>query len=178
MGDSVSGVGNPNDFVACLMKGCITIGAYPELPRQWKEFVSVDYVSAALLAIATDIRNLGQAYHLVPEREQSIDIDEFFRLLEECHGYPLESLPYNEWLSRLTADPHLDENALLPLLPMLAERVYQQRSRWEVNENMPIYDIQNTNSALANAANPVHFTPMGKELLSKYLAYYLPKSGQ
>ncbi|WP_340615530.1 hypothetical protein [Xenorhabdus entomophaga] len=40
---------------------------------------------------------------------------------------------------------------------------------------MPIYDTTNTNSALANASTPLHFTPMGRELLSKYLAYYLPK---
>ncbi|MDX7990684.1 non-ribosomal peptide synthetase [Xenorhabdus littoralis] len=177
MGDSVSGVGNLNDFVARLIIGCIAIGACPELPRQWKEFVSVDYVSSALLAIATDIRNLGQAYHLVPpdRKTQSVDINGFFRLLEECCGHPLQSLPYSEWLSRLIADPHLDHNALLSLLPMLSERVYQQLTRWEVNENMPVFDTRNTVLALANATNPVHFTPMGKELLSKYLNYYLPK---
>ncbi|MDC9613843.1 amino acid adenylation domain-containing protein [Xenorhabdus khoisanae] len=176
MGDSVHGVGNPNDFVARLIKGCIDIGVCPQLPRQRKEFVPVDYVSAAILTIATDIRNLGQVYHLVPPQiEQSVDIDGFFRLLEECYGHPLQSLPYNEWLSRLTADPHLNDNALLPLLPMLSERVYHQWTRWEANDNMPIYDTTNTNSALANASIPLHFTPMGKELLSKYLAYYLPK---
>ncbi|CDL81347.1 non-ribosomal peptide synthetase [Xenorhabdus szentirmaii] len=176
MGDSVTGIGNQNDFVARLIVGCIAIGACPELPCQWKEFVSVDYVSSALLAIASDIKNLGQSYHLVPpDREtQSPDVNEFFRLLEECCGHPLQSLPYSEWLSRLLADPHLDNNALLSLLPMLSERVYKQLTRWEVNENMPIFDTTNTVSALSNATYPVHFTPMGKELLSKYLNYYLP----
>ncbi|AYA40776.1 amino acid adenylation domain-containing protein [Xenorhabdus nematophila] len=179
MGDSVSGVGNPNDFVARLIIGCVAVGVCPELPRQWKEFVSVDYVSSALLTIAADMRNLGQAYHLVPpDREtQSVDINEFFRLLDECSRHSLMSLPYSEWLSRLTTDPHLDNNALLPLLPMLSERVYQKLTRWEVNENMPIFDTKNTASALANTTNPVHFTPMGKELLSKYLNYYLPERG-
>ncbi|MCC8379638.1 amino acid adenylation domain-containing protein [Xenorhabdus sp. PB30.3] len=175
MGDSVRGVGNPNDFVARLIMGCIAIGACPKLPLQWKEFVPVDYVSAALLTIAADTKNLGQVYHLVPpEREQSVSVDKFFHLLEECHGSPLQSLPYNEWVSKLTSDPHLHDNALLPLLPMLSERVYQQLTRWEVSENMPIYDSRNTSLALANAGHSVHFTPMGKELLSKYLTYYLP----
>ncbi|PHM31198.1 non-ribosomal peptide synthetase [Xenorhabdus innexi] len=175
MGDSVRGVGNPNDFVARLIMGCIAIGACPKLPLQWKEFVPVDYVSAALLNIAADKQNLGQIYHLVPpEREQSVGVDHFFQLLEECHGSPLQSLPYSEWLTKLTSDPHLHNNALLPLLPMLSERVYKQLTRWEVSENMPIYDSRNTSLALANAGHPVHFTPMGKELLSKYLAYYLP----
>ncbi|PHM36288.1 linear gramicidin synthase subunit C [Xenorhabdus mauleonii] len=177
MGDSVSGVGNPNDFVARLIMGCIDLGACPILPRQWKEFVPVNYVSAAILAIGSDLQNLGQAYHLVPPREESVDIDSFFRLLEECSGTPLQALSYGEWLTKLANDPHLDDNELLSLLPMLSEHVYQQLTRWEVNENMPIFDIKNTTSALANAANPVHLAPMGKELLSKYLHYYLPEKG-
>jgi len=93
MGDSVSGLGNPKDFVSRLIRGCIAIRAYPILPRQRKEFVPVDYVSTALLTIAKDNNNLGQAYHLVPPNHtQSINLDQFFALLCES-GYPLQKCP-------------------------------------------------------------------------------------
>jgi thioester reductase-like protein len=54
MGDSRTGIGNQNDFVARLVKGCIALGGCPALPRQGRQFVPVDYVSAALLRIASD----------------------------------------------------------------------------------------------------------------------------
>lgn len=171
MGNSVNGVGNPKDFVSRLIRGCIAIGAYPTLPRQRKEFIPVDYVSRALLIIARDNRNLGQAYHLVPpDHRQSIDLDQFFLLLSEC-GYPLQKLSYDEWIKRLEADPRLMENPLMPLLPMLAETVYQKQTRWQVYENMPEYDTSNTMTALLAANSPLKFTPMNKTQLRLHLNF-------
>jgi amino acid adenylation domain-containing protein/thioester reductase-like protein len=172
VGDSINGAGNPKDFVARLIRGCITIGAYPALPKQRKEFIPVDYVSAALMIIARDERNLGQAYHLVPpDHNQSIDLEHFFELLPQA-GYPLQKLPYAQWIARLEADPNLDQNPLMPLLPMLAEAVYQHKTRWEVYENMPAYDASNTLAALAAAGQPLVFTPMDIHLLTRHLKYW------
>ncbi|MFC6340281.1 thioester reductase domain-containing protein [Pseudomonas karstica] len=176
MGDSINGTGNPKDFVSRLIIGCIAIGAYPRLPRQRKEFISVDYVSSALLTIAKDNKNLGQAYHLVPpDHTQSIDLDKFFELL--CgSGYSLQKLPYLEWVKRLDADPDLQDNPLMPLLPMLSERVYQNLTRWEVYENMPAYDASNVKSALAAANSDLRPAPMDSNQLSLHLNF-LKKNG-
>ncbi len=172
MGDSVSGMGNPKDFVSRLIRGCIAIGAYPVLPRQRKEFIPVDYVSAALLTIAKDNNNLGQAYHLVPpDHTQSIDLDQFFELLCES-GYPLQKRPYTEWVTLLGNDAALYDNPLMPLLPMLSETVYQKQTRWEVYENMPAYDAGNTQAALAAAHSQLKFTPMDKNQLLLHLAFW------
>lgn len=172
MGDSINGMGNPKDFVSRLIRGCIAIGAYPILPRQRKEFIPVDYVSTALLTIAKDNNNLGQAYHLVPpDYAQSIDLDQFFELICQS-GYPLQRLPYSEWITRLDADPKLFDNPLMPLLPMLSETVYQKQTRWEVYENMPAYDASNTQAALAAANSQLKFTPMDKNQLLLHLDFW------
>lgn len=175
MGDSINGAGNPKDFVSRLICGCIATGAYPLLPRQRKEFVPVDYVSAALLTIAKDDRNLGQIYHLVPPQSaQSLDLNQFFELLGEC-GYPLQPLPYAEWVTTLGNDPHLYDNPLMPLLPMLSEPVYQNQTRWEVYENMPAYDASNTQAALSAAKSLLQFTVMDKKQLSQHLTFWQKK---
>ncbi|CAI2415503.1 Linear gramicidin synthase subunit D [Serratia fonticola] len=172
IGDSVNGRGNPKDFVSRLIRGCIAIGAHPILPHQRKEFIPVDYVSAALLTIAKDNNNLGQAYHLVPPNHaQSIDLDQFFDLICKS-GYRLQKLPYSEWITRLDADPELYDNPLMPLLPMLSETVYQKQTRWEVYENMPAYDASNTQAALAAANCHLKFTPMDKHLLLLHLDFW------
>lgn len=164
--------GNPKDFVSRLLRGCIAIGAYPYLPRQRKEFIPVDYVSAALLTIARDNNNLGKAYHLVPpDPEQSIDLNRFFGLLSES-GYPLKKLPYREWITKLSHDPDLYNNPLMPLLPMLSETVYQTQTRWEVYENMPVYDAENVRKALTIANSQLKFTQLDKNLLSLYLNFW------
>lgn len=172
MGDSINGVGNPKDFVSRLIRGCIKIGAYPALPRQRKEFVPVDYVSSALLTIALDNRNLGQAYHLVPpDHTKSVELDSFFELLSSV-GYSLQKLPYSDWVNRLDSDPELADNPLMPLLPMLSEKVYKNLTRWEVYENMPIYDASHTQAALAATNSHLKPRPMDSELLSLYLSYW------
>ncbi|MDG0803092.1 non-ribosomal peptide synthetase [Pectobacterium polaris] len=172
MGDSINGQGNPKDFVSRLIRGCIAIGAYPILPHQRKEFVPVDYVSMALLTIAKNTNNLGQAYHLVPpDHTQSITLDQFFDLLCES-GYSLKKLSYTKWIAELGNDPNLYNNPLMPLLPMLSEVVYQNQTRWEVYENMPAYDASNTQTALTSANSQLKFTPMDKHQLLLHLNFW------
>jgi len=169
-GDSESGAGNPSDFIARLIKGCIKLGASPLLFNQRDEFVPVDYVSAALLHISRNHANLAKAYHLVPpDPEQSVDFNAFFELLNQC-GYPLQPLSYTEWLARLEADQSA-ENPLTPLLPMLSEAVYRQKTRWELYENMPVYDARNMKLATEEMSFPP-FIPMNHPLLMRYLNYW------
>ncbi|SFB95633.1 thioester reductase domain-containing protein [Cupriavidus sp. OV038] len=172
LGDSASGAGNRNDFVARLVRGCIAIGAYPHLPHQRKEIVPVDYVSAALLRIAADGSNLGRAYHLVPPREaDQPDLLAFFGMLRAC-GYPLQSLPYADWLQRLADSADLAGNPLRPLLPLLTEPVYGRLTRWEVYEGMPRYDATHTARALA-VAGGLAFPRLDRALMARYLDVWM-----
>jgi amino acid adenylation domain-containing protein/thioester reductase-like protein len=173
MGDSRTGAGNPNDFVARLVKGCIALGCRPMLGRQSKQFVPVDYVSEALLRIASDNDNLSRAYHLVPpqsEGDPTLELGGFFELLGQC-GFPLEAVPYPQWVRRLADSDELKQNPLMPLVPMLMEPVYGELTRWEVYEGMPIYDSFNTKRALA-AYGGNNFPHVDSVLLRRYLDYW------
>lgn len=170
MTDSVTGVGNPEDFMWRMIKGCINTGAYPLLPGDRKELIPVDYASAALMSIASDNSRLGQIYHLIPPSdEHSISLNAFFGLFEQC-GYTMVPLPYKQWLQRLYDDPDLDTNPLMPLLPMLSEVVYEELTVWEVFRNIPRYDARQTQVVLAAAGGP-EYTPTDAALLSRYLNY-------
>ncbi|WP_408891735.1 amino acid adenylation domain-containing protein [Myxococcus faecalis] len=168
MGHTRTGVGNPDDFVARFVRGCIQIGSGPILPRQRKEMVPVDFVSGALLGIASREGAIGKAYHLVPlSPRDSIDMDSLYDLLDDC-GQPLSRVPYEEWVDRLMKDPRAADNPLCALVPMLYEQVYGGGStRWEVYEGMPVYDARNTREALAGLG--LGFHRLDQPLMSLYL---------
>ncbi|AKF86026.1 hypothetical protein MFUL124B02_20095 [Myxococcus fulvus 124B02] len=168
MGHGETGVGNPDDFVARFVRGCIQIGSCPILPRQRKEMVPVDFVSGALLGIASREGAIGKAYHLVPPSPRdSIDMDSLYDLLADC-GQPLRRIPYADWVDRLMKDPRAAQNPLCALMPMLYEQVYGGGStRWEVYEGMPVYDARNTREALSGLG--LGFRRLDRALLSLYL---------
>lgn len=170
MTDSGSGVGNPEDFMWRMIKGCIITGASPLLPGDRKELIPVDYASAALIRIASDNSHLGRIYHLIPPSDQhSISLNAFFELFEDC-GYALTPMPYKQWLQKLYDDPNLDTNPLMPLLPMLSEVVYEDLTLWEVFRNIPRYDAGQTQAVLA-ASGGLDYTPTNTALLTRYLDY-------
>lgn len=169
MGDSKRGIGNEKDFVARFLKGCIEIGAFPKLEHQKKEFISVDYVSECLLKLAKKM-TYPQSYNLVPlDPNRSINLIKLHKYLLE-YGYALKLVNYNEWVNILKESGNLYTNPLLPLLPMLKEPVYNSMTRWEVYENMPIYDTANVKKALGkDLTSPT----LDEKTLHKYLNYWL-----
>ncbi|KAM4055762.1 AMP-binding enzyme [Hirsutella rhossiliensis] len=168
-GHSQTGACNPDDFFCRLIQACCEMGCYPKLPRQRKEFVPVDYVNAAILHIAMSPESLGRAYHIVPPtRAVSIDMDDSMNLIGEAGGLPIHGVSYTEWIEHLAAFP---PQRLLPLQPMLAEQVQDGRTRWELYENMPVYDTTNTTRALESYPGGLEFPVLGASLMKKYLEF-------
>lgn len=168
-GHSQTGACNPDDFFSRLIHACREMGCYPKLPNQRKEFVPVDYVNSAILHIAASQSSLGQAYHIVPpSRKVSIDMDATMDLISESSDSPVRGVPYAEWIDLLAANP---PERLQPLQPMLAEKVQGSLTRWELYENMPIYETMNTVNALADYPGGLEFPVLGKALMKKYLDY-------
>ena len=102
VGDAQTGASNPDDFVAALVKGCIELGAAPDL--DWTiDAVPVDYVARAVVHLSggTDADAGVNRYHLANPRT---------RHWRECvlwinlYGYPCPLVPYEEWLLRLDRD--------------------------------------------------------------------------
>lgn len=168
MGASSTGHGNNSDFMARLFQGCIQIGCRPFLPHQAKSLVPVDYCTSALLHISSDSSNHGRTFHLTPQLpSDDIDLEELWAWLAQ-YGYALQSVPYKDWLERLTQDSGLLSNPLLPLLPVLQEPVQKELTRWELWNDMAFFDTTNTREALLGCAKPVSsrfsFEDLGRHL--------------
>ncbi|KAJ5746498.1 NRPS-like enzyme [Penicillium odoratum] len=172
-GHSQTGVCNPDDFFSRLILACEQMGCYPRLPNQRKEFVPVDYVNGIILQVAKlssspskGSQLLGHAYHIVPPSpDVSIDMDDTMELVGQASDTgPIINVGYQDWIEKLAAAPPLP---LQPLQPMLAEIVHKGMTRWELYENMPIYDQTNVEQALATTA--VQFPALDATLMGKYM---------
>ncbi|KAI9764943.1 MAG: putative NRPS-like protein biosynthetic cluster [Geoglossum simile] len=173
-GHSQTGACNPKDFFSRLMRACYDVGCYPRLLNQRKEFVPVDYVNAAILHIASSSVSLGRAYHIVPPtRAASIDMGDTMELVATSLDTCLVAVSYAEWIRRLE---DVSPQSLLPLQPMLMEKVHDGRTRWELHENMPVYETTNTFKALATYPRPMEFPVLGLSLMRKYVAFLRTKN--
>lgn len=170
-GHSKTGACNPDDFFSRLIHSCAEMGCYPLLSNQRKEFVPVDYVNATILHIASSpVSSLGHAYHIVPpSRSASIDMNDSMELLGSFTGQSkMSGIPYGDWIDELSQKAPA---RLQPLQPMLAEKAHDGRTRWELYENMPIYDTSNTMAALKSYPGGLAFPALDKELMGRYLRY-------
>jgi amino acid adenylation domain-containing protein/thioester reductase-like protein len=172
MGHTKTGVANTSDYVCRTLKGCIEIGCYPNLVNQKMEFVSVDYVSKALVHLSRRKESLGKAFHITPPPSHNVNLVEFFDLVNSF-GYSLKKLPYPEWKEKLIQQTkHSQTNPLFPLLPMFTEKVYRDSfTIQELYQHTPDFDCQNTFAGLAGT--DIIFTPMSKQLLKTYLSYLI-----
>lgn len=169
-GHSKTGACNPDDFFSRLIHSCAEMGCYPLLPNQRKEFVPVDYVNATILHIASSTSSsLGHAYHIVPpSRNSSIDMNETMDLVGSASGSTIKGVPYQEWIDILAEK---SPARLQPLQPMLAEKAHQGLTRWELYENMPVYDTTNTDRMLDTLEGGLEFPVLDRGLMDKYVSY-------
>lgn len=173
VGDSRTGVGNPDGLLGRVVRASVRIGVYPDLPRQRMEFVPIDYVSRAIVHIAGRANHQGLALHLVPpDPRLSLDLHDFFALIATC-GFRLSRVTYPQWVECMLEDARRGDTPLTPLLPLLYERVYKDElTRWELHEGSPVYDAVNTVWALSGS--DIDFHPLDRSLLLKYLRHWLP----
>ncbi|KAL2759366.1 hypothetical protein ACRALDRAFT_1060572 [Sodiomyces alcalophilus JCM 7366] len=158
---SKTGMGNPDDFVARTVVDCMKIGTFPDLPRQRKELLPVDYAASAVLTIAKSNDNLGRIYHVTPDDHVNIDSNSFYELMGELSGRPLRKVSYWQWLDDLKkANKEGMDLRLKPLFPMLEEPVLKEFSRWEIADGMAHLLVDNTKDALKRQG------PEGERLLN------------
>ncbi|KAE8350014.1 hypothetical protein BDV28DRAFT_49555 [Aspergillus coremiiformis] len=177
-GHSHTGACNPDDFLSRLIIACEEMGYYPLLPNQRKEFVPVDYVNTAILHIASHSSTaLGRVYHIVPpSRDLSLDMNDSMALVgssPEEGDSPVKGISYQQWIQELEKQ---SPERLQPLQPMLTEKLYQGLTRWELYENMPMYDTSNTKAALDSYPGGLKFPMINAPLMQKYISYLRGRS--
>ncbi|HEX2126725.1 MAG TPA: amino acid adenylation domain-containing protein [Thermoleophilaceae bacterium] len=157
LGDSRTGAFNPRSFADLMLAGCLELGAAPRLDARFN-FAPVDYVASAFVALSLR-GEAGSTFHVV--HPESTSLARVAELVSEC-GYPLELLPFAEWLDRLLSWPRFEESRLFPFRWMLANIEDPEASTPEYR----------CDAALRTLGDDMRWPPIDAELVRKYLTAY------
>jgi L-tyrosine reductase len=148
LGHTKTGAVNPYDFFGRVVASCVKMGSYPLLAGQREEFVPVDFVASALLHIASGGNNYGHAYNLVHLDPTTLfDLPTLFEMINNMGlKKAMRGIAYSEWLNNISK---ASDDPLRPLAPMLEEKVMGNRTRWEMQQGMPVFGTENSRRALA-----------------------------
>jgi thioester reductase-like protein len=167
-GSSQTGVSNLKDFESSFLRGCVQMGAFPDLRHESQLFVPVDYVSQAIVQLSQHPDSIGKAFHLV--NPQPISMVEFFEQLA-AYGYPLQKLPYPQWRNLLIQqEQRQPTNALNAFLPLYKEEIDQESALSSDRiTSSPEFDCQNVLHGLVKTSLSC---PSIGQLLEVYLDYF------
>lgn len=169
-GHSQTGSWYTDDFVCRMIKGCLEMGAFPDLDYQF-EMAPVDYISQGIVYLSHRSQSLGQTFHLM--NPQPVHLHQFIEWLQAA-GYPVQKIPYKQWLEQLRGPTVSSSHSLKPLQPFFTKRwadtgltlpeLYQQSFK-------PRFSCQDTLAALSNSliACPL----FDAALLKTYLSYFV-----
>jgi thioester reductase-like protein len=171
VGDSQTGASNLDDLVAILLKGCIEMKAAPDLDWVF-DATPVDHVSRAIVRLSRTTEcgvRTSHLHHPVPRHWRECV------LWMNLFGYPVQLLPYAEWLARLTVDAESPHHALHRLRGFFLRRsgggvtvpeLYQQSARSAVAGDL---------TQKATAAVGLTYPRLDAELFDRYFAGYLER---
>ena len=144
LSDSRTGATNPEDYVTKVIVGCVDLGAAPR--RDYPLSVgSVDHFTRLVTALSLQPETVGTTFHAIDPCPLPWNLI-FDRIRD--FGYPVRSVPWDQWRRELTDRVDDDEkNALAPLMAMLGDTA---------DRRMPRIDCGNVLAALsaAQAAPP------------------------
>jgi thioester reductase-like protein len=158
-GHSRTGAWNTDDFIAGLTQVCLAINAVPHLELS-ADFVPVDYVSSAIVALSRRPESVGQVFHLSHPQPMPLG-----RLIEWARGrgYPLRTLSFEAWQAELLSlASRFPASVSSPFLPLIEDVTRDQVF-------MPHFECQNTLAGLAGSG--VACPPLDATLLDRYLDY-------
>ena len=164
-GHSSSGASNPDDLIAALLKGCIQLGAAPDLDWTF-DAVPVDTAAAAIVAMSRSCGSGLEAFHLRHPRP---------RHWRECvlwtnfFGYPVRLEPYDQWTERLRRDARQPEHALYLLRGFFTRRIHGRTApeHYQESSHSPI-ECRRTRGRERLAG--IDYPPLDAERLDSYLS--------
>jgi thioester reductase-like protein len=156
-GHSRTGDCKLDDLIPRLAQGCVELGYAPDFGGNVMDFSPVDYVSDAVVRLSRRSGAAGGIFHLT--HPSPTPWERFVEKMRE-RGYRLETLPYQDWLTRLQG---LSEASALRGLVPFFEGVPTTLLR------IPPAECARTRQALNGAAPSC---PDQTELLDRYLEYF------
>ncbi|MFE4454560.1 amino acid adenylation domain-containing protein [Streptomyces sp. NPDC056796] len=156
-GDTATGACQDRDLLWQLVKGCLQAGAVPDLPHGSTDWVPVDYVSAAVVALCVAGGTGAETYHLTNPDAPGLD-----RVFEAAArlGHELRTVPAPEWQARVAAQ---HDNAAQLFLGD------EPHTRHEATDHRR-FDSGRT--AKAVAALGVRLPALTDDVLTRYLTYF------
>ncbi|WP_405901944.1 amino acid adenylation domain-containing protein [Streptomyces sp. NBC_00656] len=156
-GDTATGACQDRDLLWQLIKGCLQAGALPDLPYGSTDWVPVDYVSAAVVALSVSGRTDAQTYHFTNPEAPGLD-----RVFEAAArlGHELRTVPAEQWQARVAAQP---DNAAQLFLGDEGQTGHQATDRRRFDSRW---------TADAAEAVGVRQPPLTDETLIRYLTYF------
>ncbi|MCX4543081.1 type I polyketide synthase [Streptomyces sp. NBC_01565] len=159
-GDRVTGACQTKDFVWLSLKGLLEAGAVPESLAGVLHMVPVDYVSAAITALAARQDTASRTFHLYNRQDQTFT--EFVGHLRSF-GYDLPELDWDAWSARVRADR---KNAVVPLLDS-----FEGMNAGSGTTTYPPIDVSDTEEALRGTG--IECPPIDRELFDKYVSFFV-----
>ncbi|MGW2277178.1 amino acid adenylation domain-containing protein [Streptomyces sp. NPDC001770] len=156
-GDTATGACQDRDLLWQLIKGCLQAEAVPDLPHGSTDWVPVDHVSAAVVALVLAKGPADGTYHHTNPDAPGLD-----RVFEAAArlGHEVRTLPVEQWEARVAAQP--DNAAQL----FLGDG---ERSGGGATDHRR-FDSGRTAEAVA--ALGVRLPPLTDEVLARYLTYF------
>lgn len=107
-GDSASGQSDPEGFLSRLLIGCVQMGCAPDL--DWLvDCCPVDYVARCIVAVSGSKEARPRRVHLInPQPRHWREIVLWMNL----YGYPVQLLPFPQWLQHMQDAARENANAL------------------------------------------------------------------
>ncbi len=169
-GHSETGAWYTDDFICRVIKGGIQMGSVPSLDI-WLDISPVDYVSKAIVYLSRHNESLGKAFHLM--NPHGIHWSQFVDWMKSF-GYPVQSIPYENWQLQLNKSGCCAENPLYPLLPFFIQKWSKEEltmpNLYE-KSHRPQFSVDNTLAALSGSN--IVCPPVDSQLLHIYFSYFI-----
>ncbi len=174
MGHSKTGFCQVSDFIAKMLKGCIQMGAAPQIDALLN-LVPVDYVCQAIIHLSQRQKPEGQVFHVVGHN--SIKWEVLISWITSF-GYSVQLIPYEEWYTRLlklaATSLHLPcneplDNELIPLAPLFANQAF-------IHKSLGAFELDCVNTLVGLEESTIVCPLINKILINTYLSHFVQNS--
>ncbi|PJM93306.1 amino acid adenylation domain-containing SDR family oxidoreductase [Streptomyces sp. CB01373] len=169
-GDRRTGACNTDTAICSLFKTITETGLAPDIPLPL-DFVPVDFLTEAVVHIATGHRTTHRTYHMTNPRPASLR-DMLDRM--DASGHRIRRLPYEEWVDDLVR--HVARHPTSPTAPFVSLCVDRcKQADMSVKEmyfegTFPSVGRDNIERDLAGTG--LSCPPVDADLLDRYLEYF------
>ncbi len=161
-GDSGSGASNADDFLWRMAEAACVLKLVPEVGLK-ENVTPVDFACRAIRFIASREENIGAQYHVMNPRQSSYH--EIFHWFKQM-GYPLQFIPYHQWLHALSAMSAESDKARLQASVSLFSEIDLTHSALFAK-----FDCSHLLSALKGTK--MQCPELDAPLLKKYVDYFI-----